>query len=193
MAYSDQLLQGTQLTEQSILEDLEALQLYYEDMEIPCKIIRASKPAPLPSLVAMLDTGEEEKPWVLTHSLLPVDKELAEFTKFLQFYCELPGALEQVDRVVLLEAVNRLGQALPFGTALLVEPRPELKLPLMAAVRAVQGFPLEQPMAQAVFTEDLFLFETSCQITTQVMEGLCAGLTVDQAFARVGQSQQNDP
>ena len=187
MAYSDQLLQDTKLTEQSILQDLEVLQLYYEDMEIPCKVIQASKLAPLPSLVAMLEVEEGEQPWVLTHSLLPVDQELAEFTKFLQFYCELPGSLEKVDRGVLLEAVNRLGQALPMGTVLLVEPRPELELPLMAAVRAVQGFPLEEPISQGVFTEDMFLFEMSCQMTAQVMQALGAGQTVDQAIAQLGQ------
>ncbi len=185
MSYSDQLLEDTRLTEQAILQDLEALSIYCEDMEIPSRIIQASRLAPLPSLIAMLDGGEEDSPWVLTNSFMPLDSETAEFTKFLQFYCELPGSLDGVDRLTLLEGVSRLNQTLPFGTALVVEPRPELELPRMAAVRTVQGFPLDRPVDQGVFTEDVLLFEMSCQMVKLVMDALRAGQTVDEAFAQL--------
>ena len=69
------------------------------------------------------------------------------------------GDLGEVEPSILLRGISRLNQALPFGAVLLVEPRPELGLPLMAAVRAVQGFPLDQPLDQGTFTEDLFLLE----------------------------------
>ena len=184
MAYSDQLLQNTKLTEQSILQELEALSVYYGDMEISSRVIQASRMAPLPSLVAMLDQGEED-PWVLTNSFVPLDSETAEFTKYLQFYCEIPGSLEEVDRLTLLEGLSRLNQTLPYGTALLVEPRPEL--PLMAAVRSVQGFPLNEPIDQGVFTEDAILFQLSCHMVSFVMEALREGRTVDEAFDRINQ------
>lgn len=187
MAYSDKLLQDTKLTEQSILQDLEALSLYYEDIEIPAKMIQASKLSPMPSLVALLDSGDEDKPWVLTHSFLPLGTDMAEFTKFLQFYCELSGSLEKVERLTLLEAVNRLNQALPFGSVLLVEPRPQFELPLMAAVRAVQGFPLDRPIDQGTFTEDLFLFEMSCELVARVLDELADGKSLDEVFEQIGQ------
>ena len=66
MSYSDQLLQGTSLTEQAMLRDFEALSLYYEDMQIPSKTVEASPAAPLPTLVAMVDSPEEDKPWLFT-------------------------------------------------------------------------------------------------------------------------------
>ena len=185
MSYSDQLLQGTSLTEQVMLQDFETLSVYYEDMRIPSKTIKAGPANPLPTLVAMVDSPEEDKPWVFTHSFLPLDSETAEFTKFLQFYCELPGSLDGVDRLALLEGVSRLNQTLPFGTALVVEPRPELELPRMAAVRTVQGFPLDRPVDQGVFTEDVLLFEMSCQMVKLVMDALRAGQTVDEAFAQL--------
>ena len=182
MSYSDQLLQGTSLTEQAMLRDFEALSLYYEDMQIPSKTVEASPAAPLPTLVAMVDSPEEDKPWIFTHSFLPLDNETAEFTKFLQFYCEVPGSLEEIDRLTLLEGVNRLNQVLPMGAVLLVEPRPELELPLMAAVRAVQGFPLDQPIDQGVFTGDMILMEEGGQMVVLLMDALRAGKTVSEAF-----------
>ena len=185
MSYSDQLLQGTSLTEQSMLQDFEALSIYYEDMKIPSKTINAGPSNPLPTLVAMVDSPEEDKPWIFTHNFVPLDQETAEFTKFLQFYCEVPGSLEEVDRITLLEGLQRLNQMLPLGAAVLVEPRPELKLPLMAAVRMVQGYPLDRPIDQGVFTEAMVVFEMSCQTTALVLEALKAGQTVDEAMAQL--------
>lgn len=186
MSYSDQLLQGTMLTEQSMLQDLETLQHHYEAMGLTARVLPSSQAAPMPSLVAVAE-AEDVDPLMLTHSFLPLDSESAEFTKYLQFYCELPGSLEKVDRLTLLECVNRLNQTLPYGTALLVEPRPELELPLMAAVRSVQGFQLELPIDQAVFTEDAILFQLSCHMVAFVMEALREGRTVDEAFAQLDQ------
>ena len=187
MSYTDELLQDTPLTEQMMLQDVETMGLYCEDMQIPCKVVPATAQAPLPTLVAMLDSGEADRPWVLTHSFMPLDRETAEFTKYLQFYCELSGDLGEVEPSILLRGISRLNQALPFGAVLLVEPRPELGLPLMAAVRAVQGFPLDQPLDQGTFTEDLFLLETSCQIADFVLGALRTGKTVDEAFAQLSQ------
>ena len=96
MSYTDELLQDTPLTEQMMLQDVETMGLYCEDMQIPCKVVPATAQAPLPTLVAMLDSGEADRPWVLTHSFMPLDRETAEFTKYLQFYCELPGSLDGV-------------------------------------------------------------------------------------------------
>lgn len=187
MSYSDQLLQDTCLTEQSMLQDFEALSIYYEDMKIPSRTVKASPSAPLPTLVAMVDSPEEDKPWIFTHSFMPLDKESAEFTKFLQLYCEVPGSLEEIDRLTLLEGVNRLNQALPMGTVVLVEPRPELELPLMAAVRSVQGFPLDAPIDQGVFTEDVILMEMGCQMVELMMDALREGKTADEAFDQISQ------
>lgn len=186
MSYSDQLLQGTMLTEQSILQDLETLQLYYEDMGLAAGIVPASQETPLPSLVAKAE-AEDVTTLVLTNSFVPLDTESAEFTKYLQFYCELSGSLEEVDRGTLLECLNRLNQTLPFGAALLVEPRPELELPLMAAVRSVQGFHLESPIDQGVFTEDAILFQISCHMVDFAMDALREGKPVDEALAQFGQ------
>ena len=185
MSYLDQLLQGTSLTEQAMLQDFETLSVYYEDMRIPSKTIKAGPANPLPTLVAMVDSPEEDKPWVFTHSFLPLDSETAEFTKFLQFYCEVPGSLEGIDRLTLLEGMGRLNQALPLGAVLLVEPRPELELPQMAAVRAVQGFPLEEPIDQGVFTEAMILVEMGCQMAALMMDALREGKTVDEAMEEI--------
>lgn len=187
MSYTDELLRDTPLTEQLLQQDLETMARYCEDMQIPNRVVPATAQAPLPTLVAMLDSGDAERPWVLTHSFLPLDREAAEFTKYLQFYCELSGDLSGVEPLALLNGINRLNQTLPLGAVLLVEPRPELGLPLMAAVRTVQGFPLDQPMDQGTFTEDLFLMETSCQIADFVMDALREGKTAEEAFDQLSQ------
>ena len=187
MSYSDQLLQGTSLTEQTMLQDFETLNIYYEDMKIPSKTIQAGPTNPLPTLVAMVDSPEEDKPWIFTHSFMPLDSETAEFTKFLQFYCEVPGSLEGIDRLTLLEGISLLNQALPLGMVILVEPRPELKLPLMAAVRAVQGFPLNEPIDQGAFTEEMILVEMGCQMAALMMDALREGRTAAEAFAQISQ------
>lgn len=187
MSYSDQILQGTSLTEQAMLQDFETLSVYYEDMDIPSSTIQSTQVAPLPTLVAMVDAPDEDNPWIFTHSFLPLDSETAEFTKYLQLYCEVPGSLEGIDRLTLLEGIHRLNQALPLGAVMLVEPRPELGLPLMAAVRSVQGFPLDETIHQGVFTEDVILMEMSCQMTALLMDALRAGKTADEAMEELSQ------
>lgn len=187
MSHTDELLKNSQLSEKVMLRELETILLYYENMELKCKLVKANETAPLPSLVALLEPDDEGRPRVLTHSFLPLDQEDAEFTKYLQFYCELPASLDDVDRLLLLEALLRLNEALPFGAATLVGPRPELGLPLMAAVRTVQGFPLNQPIDEGVFTEDMFLFDLSCELVSKVLNSLREGKSLDEAFDLTGQ------
>lgn len=182
--------QDTLMTEARMLQDLEALARYCSEAEIGSRVVPAGQAAALPSLVALLDPDEQGRPRVLTNSFVPLDREDAEFTKFLQFYCELPASLEGVDRTVLLEALLRFNSALPFGGVVLVDPRPELGLPLMAAVRTVQGFPLDTPIDQGVFTEDLFLFDMSCELVASVMDDLAKGSTLDEAFAALSQETE---
>ena len=187
MSYTEELLQDTALTEAVIRRDLEALSRCCEEMDIPSRVLPAAAQAPLPSLVAMLDSGEEDKPWVITHSFVPLDRETAKQTKYLQFYCELPGSVEEIDPLALLDGVNRLNQILPLGSVVLVEPRPQLGLPRMAALRAVQGFPLDRLPDQEIFREDMGILETGCQITAFVMDALRAGQTAEEALAQLRQ------
>lgn len=187
MSHTDELLKDSQLSEKAILQNLEILQLYYENMGFKSKLVRSNEMAPLPSLVALLEPDEEGRGRIITHSFLPLDREEAEFTKYLQFYCELPASLDDVDRTLLLEALLRLNEALPFGAATLVEPRPELELPLMAALRSVQGFPIDQIIDEGVFTEDMFLFDLSCELVSKVLDCLREGKSLNEAFDLIRQ------
>lgn len=186
MSYSDELLKESLLTEESILQDLRTLSLYYDDMQTENKILPSLEDAPLPTLLAGLDADDKERPRMITHSFLPVDKEEAEFTKYLQFYLELQNTLKGIARITLLEAVCRLNAALPFGHVMLIPPRPELNLPEMAALRTTQGFPIAQPIDQGTFTENVFLFDLSCELTSTVLDALAEGKSIDEAFAAIG-------
>lgn len=184
MQTTDELLENSLLTEGSILRDLRELSTYYSDMEVESRVVPALEDAPLPSLVAVMET--DRTPRVLTHSFLPLDREEGEFTKFLQFYSELPGSLDGLDRTLLLEAVCRLNEALPFGTCVNVPPDPELGRPRTAAVRALQGFPIDEQIDQGVFTEAVFLFALSWDLAALVMDGLREGKGLDEAFSAIG-------
>lgn len=186
MGYADEYLKDTELTEESILRDLEVLAAYYGDMELEGRVLPAREEFPMPTLVAGLEPDDRDRPRIVSHSFLPLDTETAEFTKYLQFYSELPCPVEELDRATLLEAICRLNTRLPLGTCVLADPNPAFGQPAKAAVRYVQGFPLEGPVDQGVFTEDLFLFDLSCDLVTTVLDGLNDGLSLDEAFAQIG-------
>ena len=185
MGFSDELLKDSLLTEEFILDDLEDLKGYYDDMKVASRVVPALQDAPLPTLVAILDEDEQKRARVVTHSLLPLDEEEASFTKFLQFYCELQINLDNVERIKLLEAVVKLNQILPIGSCVLVDARPELQLPTMVALRSIQGYPIEDVIDQGAFCETLFLFDTACELTTVALDGLVAGKTVEEALAQL--------
>lgn len=186
MGYAEEYLKDTELTEESVLRDLEILASYYDDMDLEGRVLPAKEDLPMPTLLAALEPDDRERPRIVSHSFVPLDTEAAEFTKYLQFYCELPCPVEGLDRATLLEAVCRLNGHLPLGSCVLADPNPVFEQPMKAAVRSIQGFPLEGPVDQGVFTEDLFLFDLSCDLVTTVLDGLNDGLSLDEAFARIG-------
>ena len=120
-----------------------------------------------------------------SHSFLPLDEEEASFTKFLQFYCELQIDLGGVDRVKLLETLMAMNQVLPMGTCVLVEPRPELKLPAMVGLRYIQGYPLREVIDQGAFSETLFLFDMACDMLTMAVDSLLAGASPEDVLKKL--------
>lgn len=186
MAFSDELLKDSLLTEEFILDDLNDLKGYYDEMEVACQVMPAVERAPMPSLVAILDEDDKNRPRIVTHSFLPLDEEEASFTKYLQYYCELQIDVGDVDRVKLLEAMVTMNGLLPLGACSLVDARPELNLPAMVAVRTIQGHPLEEVIDRGAFCETLFLFDTACDLMTLVVDKLVAGGTVEEALKELG-------
>lgn len=186
MAFSDEALKGSVLTEAFIQRDLKILIPYYENMEMKAQLIPAAADMPLPSLLAALPNDDEGRPRFITHSFVPLEKDDAEYTKYLQFYTELQDSLEGIDRQTLLEALNRLNFNLPFGACILVAERPEQGLPAMVTLRSMQGFPIDEPIDQGVFTEDVFLFDLSCTVTSVVITGLSEGKSIDEVFEAIG-------
>lgn len=187
MAFSDELLKDSLLNEEVMAQDFEALRSYYEAMEIKTQLIPATKALPLPTLIAVVTSEEEdEPPLVITHSFLPLDKEEAEFTKYLQYYTELPNAVEELDRLTLLEALNRLNQTLPLSHVILLPPRPQFEKPVQVGVRYLQGYKIDEVIDQGVFTEDVILFELSCDLTSVILDELRDGSSIDEAFSVIG-------
>lgn len=186
MSALTEILGDSPLTEEMILSDYEDLVEYYAAMEVPCRLIPATNELIMPTVVAINQLDDEEPPFVITHSFIPLDSEEAEFTKFLQFYMELQQSLEGIDRVTLLEAVNRLNLVLPLGACMLVAARPELKLPEMVAIRMIQGYPISESIDQGVFTEQLYMYEISANLILMVFDELLDGKSLDEAFATIG-------
>lgn len=183
MAFSDELLRDTVLTEEFILAELQTLKGYYDEIEVACQVFPAVKDAPMPSMAAILEEDEKGRPRVLTHSFLPMSEEDARFTKFLQFYCELQIDVGQVDRVRLLETLTALNGMLPLGTCVTVAAREEL--PAMVALRYVQGYALEEVIDQGAFCETLFLFDLACDMLSAVTDALVEGASAEEALNRL--------
>ncbi|MEG1684196.1 MAG: hypothetical protein RR295_10210 [Oscillospiraceae bacterium] len=179
----EELLKDSMLTEAGMLQDLQDMSTYYDDMQVSSKILPATELAPLPSLIAMMEEDEQGRSRILTHSFVPLDKEEAEFTKYIQIYMELQNDIAGIDRLSLLESVCRLNTMLPMGHCIIIPPRPEMELPEMVGVRTSQGFPGDGPVDQGVFTEDVFLFDMSCTFVSDILDALAEGKTPEAAFA----------
>ena len=182
MKETDELLKGSTLTEEVMLKILGELSLYCDDMHVENRVIPALKEVPLPTLVAVMEADEQGRPRILNISFLPLDKEDAEFTVFLQFYMELSNPVSELDRATLLECACRLNERLPLGHCVLSAAQPELKQPQKLALRSVQGFPAGRKIDQGVFTEDVFLFDLSCDLVSQTLDALNKGKTLDEAL-----------
>lgn len=182
MAFEDAFA-GTLLSEKAILLDFEELKEYYSDMGVSAKILMPTEETPMPTLAAVLPPDEQNRPRVLTHTFQPLEKEDAEYTKFLQFYAELPVPLDKIPRASLLEALCGLSLYLPTGAPCLIPARDGLHLPQTAALRVLQGFPISESIDQGVFTEAALLFNLSCDIMTMVLDALAAGKSPDEAIA----------
>lgn len=163
----------TQMTAPFVMENLEILKQYYEEMELESEIIPAMKELPLPALVTALGEDEKDRPRILTNSFLPFDRENAEFTKYLQFYLELTNPLEKIDSAELLNTMLWVNGQLPIGCCMIREAEGER--PSRVVVRSNQGFPLTKPIDQGVFTEDVFLFDTSCDIVSNILDLMAEG------------------
>lgn len=185
MAYSDEMLKDTVLTEEFVLGELQDLKGYYDVMEVASQVFPSVKDAPMPSMAAILDEDEKGRPRVVTHSFLPLSEEDASFTKFLQFYCELQIDVGGVDRVRLLEALMALNGMLPLGTCVAVPARPDMEMPAMVALRYVQGYALEEVIDQGAFSETLFLFDLACDMLTEVADALVEGASAADALRRL--------
>jgi|GEM_PF-6875375 len=183
MKETDELLKDSILTEEVMLKILQELSLYCDDMQVESRVIPALKDAPLPTLVTVMEEDDQGRPRVLNISFLPLDKEAAEFTVFLQFYMELSDPIPALDRATLLECVCRLNERLPMGHCVLSAPQPEFEQPQKFALRTVQGFPAGVKIDQGAFTESLLLFDLSCDLVSQVATQLNEGRSMDEAFA----------
>lgn len=183
MGYSDEFLKDSLLSEESMLLDLEELVGYYTAMHVESHIIPAAEATPMPTLAAMLQKDDRDRQRVIVHSFQPYEREEAEYTKYLQFYAELPCELEGLAPETLLSFVCRVNQALPLGFCFPVPPRPALGLGQMIGVRSIQGFPITESIDQGVFTEDTILFNLSCELVSMRLDAMAEGKTLDEAFA----------
>ncbi|MEG1683822.1 MAG: hypothetical protein RR295_09715 [Oscillospiraceae bacterium] len=183
MSIVDEGLKDSMLTEAGMLKDLQDMSTYYDDMQVSSKILPATELTPMPSMIAMMEEDEQGRARILTHSFVPLDREEAEFTKYIQFYMELQNDIASIDRLSLLESVCRLNTMLPLGHCIIIPPRPELELPEMVGVRTSQGFPGSESVNQGVFTEDVFLFDMSCTFVSDILDVLAEGKTPEAAFA----------
>ena len=183
MTKTDEMLSGSILTEETILKILREMSLYYDDMQVENRVIPAVAEAPLPTLVAVLEEDDQGRPRVLTNSFLPLEKEEAEFTVFLQFYMELPNPVPNLDRATLLECLCRLNERLPMGHCVLAAPQPKFEQPEKFALRTVQGFPAGKTIDQGAFTEEVLLFDLSCDAVSRTVDALNEGKTLDEALA----------
>jgi len=178
MAYSNEPMEDSLLTEAAVMKDLEELRAYYKAMDVASQIL-AGDGAKNPTLVALVPLDEPESYQTVTNTFLLLSSEEAEFTKYLQFFAQLERDLDAADELALLESVSRLNQFLPLGACFVLRQDGHRRL----ALRYTQGFPLHESIQPGVFTEDALLFETSWDLADTVAKALAEGKSVDEAFA----------
>lgn len=184
MSEINNAFEGTVLTSEEVQQDLAAMVEYYKDMILESQILNQG--LPIPMVLAVMEEDEKGRPRSVVNSFVPLDRESARFTKYIQYYCELADEVENIPREDLYQVMNVLNARLPAGSCILVEPRPEMNLPLKMGVRLIQGFPVRMPLDQGVFTETLFLFDQSCSFVSYVLDALAEGKTPAEALAVIG-------
>lgn len=173
-----QLMEGCVLSEAQMLENLNALAEIYAHLELEAAVIPAGAELPVPALAAVLEQDERNRNRIVTNSFLPLDREDAEYTKFLQFYMELENDLSGLDRGQLLELLQWVNGRIPVGGCMLQAQTADS--PARLAVRMAQGFCLTKPIDAGVFTEELFLFDRICDMVSGIFDRMADGYSAEQ-------------
>ena len=181
---TEELYEGSVLTAERVLADLETLRAYCDELELETMVIPPMEEVQLPVLAAILENDEQERPRVVTCTFVPVDSDLCQYTKQLQFYLELQNSLEGVSRAELLELIMWINVRINNGTCLLRESEQDHSLHL--AVRLCQGFRLDDPVDPVIFGENLMMFDEICEIVSSLADLMAGG----KSFAEIAALQQ---
>lgn len=171
-------------TYEEMLADMHTISDYYSRMGIENRVVDSVKGVNLPLVVAIIDNemDEVEAPRVVTNAMMPVEAEVADVTKYLQYYSELDMRDTSLGRMDLLELAN-LCNLRSQGPHLAVGERDGNTF---LGLRFVQGFPLEEEISPNGFVDGLSIFDTYYGMVELFLGQLEQGKTLEQAREALG-------
>lgn len=166
------------LSETQMLENLYALKDIYQKLELKAAVVPQLDELPLPALVAVLENDERNRPRIVTNSFLPLERDDAEHTKFLQFYMELQNDINGIQRQELLEMLQWVNRHIPMGSCMLREE--EEGRPPCLVIRMAHGFSAVRPIDPGVFAEELILFDQIGEMVSGIFDHMADGYSAKQ-------------
>ena len=172
------MFENSILSETQMLENLYALKEIYQKLELKAVVVPQLEELPLPALVAVLENDEKNRPRIVTNSFLPMERDDAEHTKFLQFYMELQNDLNGIQQQELLEMLQWVNRHIPMGSCMLREA--DESRPVRLVIRMTHGFPVIRPIDPGVFAEELILFDQIGEMVSGIFDHMAEGYSAKQ-------------
>jgi hypothetical protein len=104
------------VNEQKDLTMLRELNGYLQELELEGQLMERSVALPMSVLVVPFGSDDKDRPRILTLTYIPDPEGFFQHISLLQLLIELPFAINEKNRLTLLEAITRVNQKIAVGS-----------------------------------------------------------------------------
>lgn len=164
------------------LEELHYLMDVIHGIGLPAEVLGEENGFPADTLVIAIpadeeDAGEENggENQFVTVQFMPVTKEEAEYSRFLQFYTDIDIPESEGKEEAFYRAASRMNQILPVGGCFFLPKNEELEIPSKLGIRHILTVNKEKHTEDTTFCETLFFLIYSYEYAQMAAERIAKG------------------
>lgn len=162
-------------------EELHYLMDVIHSVGLPAEVLGEENGFPADTLVIAIPAEEEEGEegtqdnHFVTVQFMPVTKEEAEYSRFLQFYTDVDIPEYEGKEEAFYRAASRMNQILPVGACFYLPKNEEMEIPAKFGIRHILTVNKEKHTEDTTFCETLFFLIYSYEYAEMAAERIAKG------------------